>query len=128
MVGAYLSADHKRAFEQMLEESYLTQEVIQGAEGLLRRQLAFIYLISYYQKDYAKYEGDTFYLDQGEELTLGGPTYLLEEGICGETLPHETILKYAKQILEGKVCDAALEGHQEVLVAYAKNIASEGMS
>ncbi len=128
MCTKWFSKQHQEAFELMIEESYLTAKEIKEANAQLRCQLAFVYLISYYQADYAHDEGDTFYLDQGEVLSLGGPTYLLEEGVCGTIKPHETILKYAKALLKGDFeCEVLEEVHQEMVVQ-AKKIAQQGMA
>lgn len=95
----YLTKEHQEVFEQILDEAYVTIE----DTPLMRRQLAFVYILSYYQKDYERYEGEGFYIEALEELEIGGPTYLLEEGVgLRKDYPHEYIVTWAKALLKGR--------------------------
>lgn len=103
----FLTAWHKANFIHLLEEAYLDSEkmiassFIEG-DSLLKRQLAFLYMIAYYQEDYRQYEGEAFYIECFEEMEIGGPTYLLEEEVSlREDYPHEKVLHYAKALLIG---------------------------
>ena len=92
---------HQKAYYQLLEEADLTENELQQPSKLLRRQLAFLYLIALFQEDYRHYEGEVFYVEAYEEISLGGPTYLLEGCIGEGTYPHEHILFIAKALLQG---------------------------
>lgn len=100
----------------LLEEAYLEGDKIVASalvegDSLLKRQLAFLYMIAYYQEDYYQYEGETFYIECFEALEIGGPTYLLEEEVVlRDEYPHEKVLSIAKTILLGK----KLEKNKEI--------------
>lgn len=96
---------HKQAFFTFLEEMYLSEEEINHPSPLLKRQLGFIYLLALNQEAYEQYEGDIFYIEVGEELSLGGPTYLLEEGVGTRHYPHEQMLLLASSLLKGEEID-----------------------
>ena len=101
----FQNAKHEQAYQTFLEEAYLTEGELGEPTALLKRQLAFLYLIALFQDDYIHYEGENFYIEAYEELSLGGPTYLLEGHIGEGDYPHEKILSVAKNILKGeKVC------------------------
>ena len=93
--------EHERAYNQLIQEADLTDTELRQPTALLRRQLAFLYLIALFQEDYIHYEGEAFYVEAYEELSLGGPTYLLETCMAEETYPHEQILCIAKKLLQG---------------------------
>ena len=93
---------HESAYRQLLEEADLTDTALQQPTLLLRRQLAFLYLIALFQEDYIHYEGEAFYVEAYEELSLGGPTYLLETCMGEANYPHEQILDIAKKLLQGE--------------------------
>lgn len=92
---------HKQAFYTFLEEMYLSEEEMNRPSTILKRQLGFVYLLALNQEAYKQYEGDIFYIEVGEELSLGGPTYLLEEGIGTRQYAHEQMLLLASSILKG---------------------------
>lgn len=93
---------HERAYNQLIEEADLTDTELRQPSALLRRQLAFLYLIALFQEDYIHYEGEAFCVEAYEELSLGGPTYLLDPSIGQGTYPHEQILDIAKKLLQGE--------------------------
>ncbi len=96
---------HEDAYNHLIEEADLTEIELKQPSALLRRQLAFLYLIALFQDDYIHYEGEAFYVEAYEELSLGGPTYLLEACMGEGTYPHEQILYIAKKLLQGDVID-----------------------
>lgn len=98
----YKNKEHEDDYNELVEQMYLSEEERKNPNGLLRRQLAFCYLIALYQEDYERYEGHKFYIELGEELSLDGPTYLLEDGIGERRYKHEQILPLACQILQGE--------------------------
>ncbi len=95
--------EHERAYNQLIEEADLTEIELKQPSVLLRRQLAFLYLIALFQEDYIYYEGEAFYVEAYEELSLGGPTYLLDACMGEGTYPHEQILYIAKRLLQGEI-------------------------
>ncbi len=102
---AFKNVQHHQAFYDLLAQMDLPQEFFITPSTLLRRQLAFIYLIAYYQEDYKRYEGEAFYIEPEYDdmhFSIGGPTYLLEDQIGTRTYGHEIILEGAKALLEGK--------------------------
>lgn len=99
----YKHQAHKEAYQDLIEQMYLSQEELDHPTNLLRRQQAFCYLIAIYQEDYEKYEGHQFYIEWGEELSIDGPIYLLEEQIGERKYNHEKILLPACQILKGEL-------------------------
>jgi hypothetical protein len=94
---------HQEAYEKLLEEADLTHSEWEKKTELIRRQLAFFYLIALFQEDYRHYEGEAFYVEAYEEISLGGPTYLLEDCIGEGNYSHEQILFIAKELLQGKI-------------------------
>lgn len=96
---------HKQAFFTLLEEMYLSEEEMNSPSTLLKRQLGFVYLLALNQEVYEQYEGEIFYIEAGEELSLGGPTYLLEEGVGTRRYPHEQMLLLASSLLKGEEVD-----------------------
>ncbi len=98
----FQDSKHEQAYHRFLHEAGLTQQELEVPSPLLRRQLAFLYLIALFQEDYIYYEGEVFYIEAYDELSLGGPTYLLEEDIGEGDYPHEKILRVAKHILKGE--------------------------
>ena len=90
---------HKKAYQIFIEDMYLSEKEQHHPSPLLKKQQGFVYLLALYQETYKAYEGEAFYIETGEELSLGGPTYLLEEEIGTSTCPHERILFLARCIL-----------------------------
>lgn len=119
---------HKQEFECLLEQADLSEKERQAPSVLLKKQLAFLYLVAMFQADYITYEGEAFYLEAYDELSIGGPTYLLEEQVGTLKAPHELILKVAQQILKGEAinCPKALE-ELKVYIEEAKQIATLGL-
>lgn len=111
----FKDANHEKAYQTFIEDMYLSEEELHDPSPLLRRQQGFVYLLALYQKVYEVYEGEAFYIEAGEEISLGGPTYLLEEEIETSTFPHERILYFAKCILKGEniVYDLCLEADRD---------------
>ena len=68
----FINKQHEQDFKLLMKEVYFE---------ITKPQLAFLYLISYYQKDYLKFEGECFYIEALEDLEIGGPTYLFEEAV-----------------------------------------------
>ena len=99
---------HEEAYQNFIEEMYLSEEELYHPSSLLKRQQGFVYLLALYQEAYKQYEGEAFYIEAGEELSLGGPTYLLEEKIGQSKYPHEKMLFLASSILKGEEIDYAL--------------------
>lgn len=102
---AFKELQHQAAFDDLLKQMDLSPETLRMPSPLLRRQLAFIYLIAYYQEDYKKYEGEAFYIEPDYDdihFSIGGPTYLLDSQIGTRRYAHEIILEAAKAVLEGK--------------------------
>lgn len=91
---------HQVEYNELLDQMYLGQEELEHPTPLLRRQLAFAYLIALYQKEYEQYEGCKFYMEAYEEISLDGPVYLLEDEMVLEDYPHERMLKVAKALLQ----------------------------
>lgn len=96
---------HEKSYQTFIEEMYLSEEEIKHPLPLLKRQKGFVYLLALYQEVYKQYEGEAFYIEAGEELSLGGPTYLLEESIGNSNHPHERILLLASCLLKGEEID-----------------------
>ena len=96
---------HEKAYQTFIEEMYLSEEEIKHPLPLLKRQQGFVYLLALYQEAYKQYEGELFYIEAGEDLSLGGPTYLLEESLGNSNYPHERILLLASYILKGEEID-----------------------
>lgn len=92
---------HQLEFEQLMEQSELETDRLHEASGLVRRQVAFLYLVAMYQEAYERYEGMKFYVEVYEEMSIDGPVYLLEDQVKLENFAHEKILKVAKDILRG---------------------------
>lgn len=117
------------AFHDLVEQMALSKETLQQPTLLLRRQLAFAYLIAFYQDDYKKYEGEAFYIEPDYDeihFSIGGPTYLLEDQIGTRTYHHEMILEAAKDLLEGK--EVKEESDDEIvtfLIHQAKSFVKE---
>lgn len=105
----YKHQAHQEAYEKLIEQMYLSQEEIKQPSSLLRKQLAFCYLIAMYQEDYEIYEGHQFYVEWGEELSIDGPTYLLEDKIGERRYNHEKILPVACQLLKGELSCLTME-------------------
>lgn len=97
----YKNKDHENAYKELVEQMYLSEDEIMNPAPLLKRQLAFCYLIALYQEDYEIYEGHKFYIELGEDLSLDGPTYLLEADIGERKYKHEQILPLASKVLKG---------------------------
>lgn len=110
---------HKKAFFEMIESMYLSEAELKKPSTLLKRQLAFSYLIALYQEDYAEYEGDIFYLEMGEELSLGGPTYLLDERYGKRTKDYEKIIPIACRILKGERIEEIIHEEKKVLQSFS---------
>lgn len=98
----YKNEEHEAAFKTFVEEAYMTLADLDRLSDIERRQFAFLYLIAMYQEAYEKYEGERFYVEALEDITLGGPTYLLEDYIGEMNRPHERILVYAKRLLKNE--------------------------
>lgn len=101
----YKDKAHQKAFEVFIEDMDLSLKEMQTPSKLLRRQFAFLYLLALYQEDYEQYEGERFYVEAGIELSLGGPTYLLEERYGERKRAYEQIISIACSILKGEVID-----------------------
>lgn len=102
---AFKDMAHLMRFQDLVTQMALSETVFQNPTPLLKRQLAFIYLIAYYQEDYKVYEGENFYIVPNYDdvnFSVGGPTYLLEEQIGVKTYSHEIILEVARALLEGQ--------------------------
>lgn len=102
---AFKNLQHRHAFYDLLEQMELSEKTLKKPSILLRRQLAFMYLIAYYQDDYKQHEGEAFYIVPEYDdihFSIGGPTYLLEDGIGTKKQGYEVILEAAKAFLEGK--------------------------
>ena len=110
----FSSKAHKEAFMEMLEDMYLSNKELEAPDKLLKKQLAFIYLIARYQEDYKQYEGDTFYIEYGEELSLGGPTYLLDERYGERKRPYECIVPIAANLLKEIQKDSEIAKIEEI--------------
>ncbi len=94
---------HRKAFLELLEGMYLSADEMKLPTQLLKRQFAFAYLIALYQKDYELYEGEGFYIEIGEELSLGGPTYLMDERYGERTKEYEKIIPIACEFLKERI-------------------------
>lgn len=110
----FSSKVHEETFMEMLEDMYLSSKELEAPDDLLKKQLAFIYLIARYQEDYKQYEGDTFYIECGEELSLGGPTYLLDERYGERKKPYECIVPIAINLLKEKQEDSKIARMEEI--------------
>lgn len=95
----FKDANHHEAFEELLDQVDFNVDQLKDRTPLLKRQMAFIYLIAMYQEDYEIYEGCKFYLEEYEELSIDGPVYLLEDEITLDNYPHEKMLQVAKNLL-----------------------------
>lgn len=115
--------EHRLAYHQLIEEMYLTNEEIKKPSRLLKRQMAFAYLIALHQRDYEAYEGVAFYIEWGEELSVGGPTYLMEECIGERKHAHERIVATACKILKGEVPNEGECPGEEQFIKEAMKIA-----
>ncbi|MGL5677798.1 MAG: hypothetical protein ACRDDX_15480 [Cellulosilyticaceae bacterium] len=118
----FINEAHEEAFCTFLEEAYLDVDMLmkgtwEGLDSTLRRQLAFLYMVSYYQQDYKDYEGESFYVEAFEELEIGGPVYLLEEEVHLRTeCPHEWVLHFAKPLIRGeRVVDEQVDNIDEIM-------------
>lgn len=101
MMNQFKNKAHQLDFEQLMEQSELELNRLHEANGLVRRQIAFLYLVAMYQEAYERYEGMKFYVEVYEEMSIDGPVYLLEDQVKLEDFAHEKILKVAKDILRG---------------------------
>lgn len=97
----FFSKTHKKEFVELLEQANLDKCALSSMSELERRQVAFLYLIALYQEEYKRYEGCKFYVEDFGELSLDGPTYLLEENYVSlSQYDHEVMLSIAMQILK----------------------------
>ena len=126
----FLNEHHQQAFIDFLEEGYLEKEKnlnnnLKAYDEVLKRQLGFLYILAFYQEDYKRYEGETFYIEGIEDLEIGGPVYLLEkEVILREEYPHEKMITFAKAILKGEILESkSLTEVEEKLYEKALHIA-----
>ncbi|MBE6024267.1 MAG: hypothetical protein E7231_13965 [Cellulosilyticum sp.] len=94
---------HQEAFLEMLEDMYLSEKEIKTPSLLLKKQLAFAYLVALYQKDYEEYEGEKFYIECGEELSIGGPIYLMDKRYGRRTKLYEKMVWIACQFLKKEI-------------------------
>lgn len=132
----FINEAHGEAFRAFLEEAYLDVDTLmkgmwEGLDSTLRRQLAFLYMVSYYQQEYKDYEGESFYVEAFEELEIGGPVYLLEEEVhLRYECPHEWVLHFAKPLLRGeRVVDEQVDAIDETLhQLYTKALAIANIS
>lgn len=125
MALKFKNKSHEEAFEEMLEAMYLSETEIKAPSYELKKQLAFGYLIALYQKDYAKYEGERFYFELGEELSLGGPTYLLDERYGSRNRDCEKIIPIACEILQDDELEEILQKEDKVLKSFDTPIDEE---
>ena len=116
---------HQSAFFEMVSDMYLSDEEMSMPSSMLKRQLAFSYLIALYQEDYARYEGDIFYIEMGEELSLGGPTYLLDERYGERARDCEKIIPIACRLLGNEPIEEVIEEEKSVLKSFILPIHNE---
>ena len=90
---------HRTAFQHFLEEADIKLDDVCLLEEAVRHQVAFLYLLALYQEDYEAYEGERFYVENLEEMSLSGPTYLFDEQIGQMARPHEQMILCAKAFL-----------------------------
>lgn len=102
-INAFRDNKHEEAFYELIEQSEITDREVKESKvgSLIRRQLAFLYLIALYQEDFKRYEGMKFYIEVYEEMSIDGPVYLLDEAVKLGDYPHEKMLKVAKDLLRG---------------------------
>ena len=106
-VGKFFSDQHKKEFYNLLIQAdiieeqddtlYKVEEIEIGS--LLSKQIAFFYLIALYQEDFLHYEGEKFWVESYEEISLDGPVYLLEDKIGEPKNDYEIVIYIGKQIL-----------------------------
>lgn len=99
---------HQVEYNELIEQMYLSENELENPTPLLRRQVAFAYLIALYQNEYEHYEGCKFYMEAYDEISLDGPVYLLEDEMELESYPHERMLKVAKALMQGEELPRAL--------------------
>lgn len=119
---------HKNYFLEMIESMYLSEAEMDNLTTLIKRQIAFCYLIALYQKDYEIYEGDYFYVELGEELSLGGPTYLLDERYGERIRDYEKIIPIACRLLEQEDIKVILKDAEKILETFEVPINEEIVS
>ena len=112
-VGRFFSEQHKKEFYALLiqadiieeqdETLYKVEEIQIGS--LLSRQVVFFYLIALYQEDFLYYEGEKFWVEAYEDISLDGPVYLLDEEIGTPKHDYEWAIHIGKQILIGMPID-----------------------
>lgn len=108
-VGKFFSDQHKEEFYNLLIQAdiieeqddtlYKIEEVSIGS--LLNKQITFFYLIALYQEDFLHYEGEKFWVEAYEDISLDGPIYLLEDKIGEPKQDYERAIHIGKQILRG---------------------------
>ena len=103
LINQFKNKQHEQAFIELIEQGELEVSNDKEQDELIRRQIAFLYLIGIYQEDYECYEGMKFYVEVYEEISIDGPVYLLEERVKLEDFAHEKMLKVAKAILKGEM-------------------------
>lgn len=120
--------EHEEEFKELLMQTELTDQEIMIADDLLKRQIAFFYLIALYQEEYLKYEGCKFYVEVYEDISLDGPTYLLSDEIEEVNHAHEKMIKVAKALLQGKEPNTdEIEVAEQEWIKQAMTIATDGI-
>lgn len=119
---------HKDYFLEMIKSMYLSEAEMNNPTVLIKQQVAFCYLIALYQKDYEKYEGDYFYVELGEELSLGGPTYLLDERYGERIRDCEKIIPIACRLLGQEDIKTIVEDEKDILASFEVSINKELVS
>ncbi len=109
---------HKDAFWEMIEAMYLSEEELHYPSSLIKKQIAFSYLIALYQEDYRTHEGEAFYIEIGAELSLGGPIYLLDERYGERKADYEKIVPIACRILREENIQRIIDEEKLILSSF----------
>lgn len=109
-VGKFFGQKHKEEFYKLLIQSDIIedeQDTLHKVEqikvgSLLNRQIVFLYILALYQEDFLYYEGEKFWVESYEDLSLDGPTYLLEDKIGKSQYDYERAINIGKHLLKGE--------------------------
>ena len=102
----FISEYHKEAFLELVEEMYLESKELKHPSNLLKRQLAFAYLIAAYQKEYQVHEGEQFYIEVGGEIST------FEE--IGDSWQMSSSIGEQEELLINQIVKLLDEGLEEV--------------
>lgn len=98
--GFFTSRRHRAEFINLIKQAGLDQTWLDFQNRKLTRQVAFMYLIAAFQKDYKAYEGEKFRVTfENGKLLIEGPVYLFKEWGLGVS-DSETIFGFALTFME----------------------------